>query len=48
MHDKEQGYSIYTPMNMAYFCLMRSFLYFTPCMVIPSSTAISERFMLFM
>ena len=28
-----QGYEIHTPMYMAYFCLMRSFLYFIPNMV---------------
>ena len=48
MHNNAQGYSIYTPMYMAYFCFMRSFLYLTPCMVIPRSAAISERFMPFM
>ena len=40
-----QGYEIHTPMYMAYFCLMRSFLYLTPNMVIPNAAAASDCFM---
>ena len=43
-----QGYEIHTPMYMAYFCLMRSFLYLTPNMVIPNAAAASDCFMPFM
>lgn len=40
-----QGYEIHTPMYMAYFCLMRSFLYLTPNIVMPNAAAASDCFM---
>ena len=40
-----QGYEIHIPMYMAYFCLMRSFLYLTPNIVMPNAAAASDCFM---
>ena len=39
-----QGYEIHTPMYMAYFCLMRSFLYLIPNTVMPNAAAASDCF----